>query len=94
MPPYGLPDNQTQSGIKSRSSKGGSGANYNEIRFEDKMGSEELLIHAEKQQTIEVEADESHCRITSYNVCYTKLLRKLPLPHHTILQQKNLHIRM
>ncbi len=60
MPPYGLPDNQTQSGIKSRSSKGGSGANYNEIRFEDKMGSEELLIHAEKQQTIEVEADESH----------------------------------
>ena len=30
MPPYTLPDNQTQSGFKSRSSKGGSSGNYNE----------------------------------------------------------------
>lgn len=60
MPPYALPGNQTQSGIKSRSSKGGNVDNCNEIRFEDKMGEEELLIHAEKNQTIEVEADESH----------------------------------
>ncbi|PVV12336.1 MAG: hypothetical protein B6D77_05580 [gamma proteobacterium symbiont of Ctena orbiculata] len=48
MPPYGLPSNMTQSGIKSRSTKGGSGDNFNEIRFEDKKGSEELYIHAEK----------------------------------------------
>jgi type VI secretion system secreted protein VgrG len=60
MPPYDLPANKTQSGIRSRSSLGGSPANYNEIRFEDKTGSEELLIHAEKDQTIEVEHDESH----------------------------------
>jgi len=60
MPPYALPGNQTQSGIRSRSSKGGNVDNCNEIRFEDKMGEEELLIHAEKNQTIEVEADESH----------------------------------
>ncbi|HPB73851.1 MAG TPA: type VI secretion system tip protein TssI/VgrG [Chromatiaceae bacterium] len=60
MPPYDLPANQTQSGIKSRSSKGGSGANSNEIRMEDKSGEEELLLHAERNQTIEVEADESH----------------------------------
>jgi len=60
MPPYALPGNQTQSGIKSRSSKGGNVDNCNEIRFEDKMGEEELLIHAERNQTIEVEADESH----------------------------------
>jgi len=33
MPPYDLPANMTQSGIKSRSSKGGSPANINEIRF-------------------------------------------------------------
>ena len=48
MPPYDLPANKTQSGIKSRSSKGGSNANFNEIRMEDKKGEEELYIHAEK----------------------------------------------
>jgi type VI secretion system secreted protein VgrG len=60
MPPYDLPANQTQSGIKSRSSKGGSPANFNELRFEDKMGSEMLTIHAEKDQEISVEHDEAH----------------------------------
>jgi type VI secretion system secreted protein VgrG len=60
MPPYDLPANQTQSGMKSRSSKGGSGSNFNEIRMEDKMGAEQLFIHAEKNQDIEVEKDETH----------------------------------
>ncbi|HEU4927167.1 MAG TPA: type VI secretion system tip protein VgrG, partial [Vicinamibacterales bacterium] len=39
MPPYDLPANKTQSGMKSRSSSGGGAANFNEIRMEDKMGS-------------------------------------------------------
>jgi type VI secretion system secreted protein VgrG len=60
MPPYGLPDNATQSGVKSRSSKGGGDANFNEIRFEDKIGEEQLYIHAEKNQDIVVENDETH----------------------------------
>jgi type VI secretion system secreted protein VgrG len=60
MPPYDLPGNMTQSGIKSRSSMGGSPANFNEIRFEDKKGSELVTIHAEKDQSISVENDESH----------------------------------
>jgi len=60
MPPYNLPANKTQSGIKSRSSLTGSPANYNEIRFEDKKGAEQILIHAEKNQDIEVENDETH----------------------------------
>jgi type VI secretion system secreted protein VgrG len=59
MPPYTLPDNQTQSGVKSRSSKGGSSSNYNEFRFEDKMGSEVVLLHAEKDLQTEVEHDET-----------------------------------
>lgn len=58
-PPYPLPDNKTQSGIKSRSSKGGGSPNFNEIRFEDKMGSEELYIHAEKDQNNVVENNET-----------------------------------
>jgi type VI secretion system secreted protein VgrG len=60
MPPYGLPANMTQTGIKSRSSKQGTAENFNEIRFEDKKGSEQLFIHAEKNQDIEVEKDETH----------------------------------
>ena len=60
MPPYTLPANKTQSGIKSRSSLQGSPANFNEIRLEDKKGSEHIFIHAEKDQMIEVEHDESH----------------------------------
>jgi len=46
MPPYTLPDEKTKSTIKSLSSKGGGG--FNEIRFEDKKGSEQVFIHAEK----------------------------------------------
>ncbi len=60
MPPYGLPANQTQSGIKSRSTKGGGLGNANEIRFEDKKGAEQLYVQAEKNQDILVKADESH----------------------------------
>jgi type VI secretion system secreted protein VgrG len=60
MPPYDLPANKTQSGIKSRSSKGGSADNFNEIRLEDKKGSELFTIHAEKDHAVSVENDESH----------------------------------
>lgn len=60
MPPYDLPGNATQTGIKSRSSKGGGTANFNELRFEDKKGSEQVYLHAEKNQDIEVENDETH----------------------------------
>ncbi len=59
MPVYKLPDDKTQSGIKSRSSKNGTPDNYNEIRFEDKKGSEEILIHAERDKTVEVERNRT-----------------------------------
>ncbi|KTB70666.1 type VI secretion system Vgr family protein [Pseudomonas syringae] len=58
--PYDLPANATQSGMKSRSSKGGTPANFNEIRMEDKKGAEQLYIHAERNQDVIVEVDESH----------------------------------
>jgi type VI secretion system secreted protein VgrG len=44
--PYSLPGNKTQSGIKTNSSKGGSG--FNELRFEDKSGEEEVFFQAQK----------------------------------------------
>jgi len=59
MPPYALPANKTQSGIKTRSTLQGTPDNFNEIRFEDKKGSEELYIHAEKDKKIVVEHDKA-----------------------------------
>ena len=48
MPPYTLPSKKTQSGIKSRSTQKGESAHFNELRFEDKKGEEEVYFHAEK----------------------------------------------
>src|SRR2546427_194432 len=66
MPPWALPANATQSGIKTRSSKGGAAGaglkngpgDANAIRFEDKAGAEQLWLHAQKDQLTEVENDE------------------------------------
>jgi type VI secretion system secreted protein VgrG len=55
-PPY---SSKTQSGIKTHSTKGGSAANFNEIRFEDKKGSEQVYVHAEKNMDTMVENDET-----------------------------------
>ena len=44
MPPYPLPSQATRSAIRSNASIGG-GA-YNELRFEDKQGAEQLYLHA------------------------------------------------
>lgn len=57
MPVY---PSKTQSGIKTRSTKGGSRDNFNELRFEDLKGSEQIFIHAEKNLDTEVENDETH----------------------------------
>ena len=55
MPPYSLPGEKTKSTIKSYSSKGGGG--FNELRFEDKKGSEQIFIHAQRNEDIRILAD-------------------------------------
>jgi type VI secretion system secreted protein VgrG len=57
MPPYTLPDHGTQSGTKSRSSKGGAPSNFNEIRLEDKKGSEQIWVHGEKDIDIQIKKE-------------------------------------
>jgi type VI secretion system secreted protein VgrG len=59
MPPYTLPGERTKSCVKSRSSKGGGASNFNEIRFEDKKGSEEVFVQAEKDLNTLVKNDET-----------------------------------
>ncbi|MBR0936616.1 type VI secretion system Vgr family protein [Bradyrhizobium jicamae] len=55
--PYKLPDNKTQSGVKSDSSKGHSG--YNEFMFEDQKGSEFIRMHAEKDHLVTINANQT-----------------------------------
>jgi len=59
MPPYTLPDDQTKSGVKTRSSAKGTEEHFNEIRFEDKKDEEEIYIHAEKDFNVVIENNET-----------------------------------
>ena len=66
MPPWDLPANKTQSGIKTRSSLNGTPGDgaadspgmANALLFEDLAGQEQLWLHAQKDQLIEVENNE------------------------------------
>ena len=61
--PYSLPENYTRSGIKTRSmsptggSQGGS-EEFNELRFEDRMGEEDIYFHAQRDFHRVVEHDD------------------------------------
>lgn len=55
MPPYTLPDEKTKSTMKTNSSKGGGG--FNEFRFEDKKGSEQIFVHGEKNIDVRIKND-------------------------------------
>ena len=59
MPPYALPGEKTQSGIKTRSTKEGGADNFNELRFEDKKGSELVYMQAEKDKQLYVKNDQN-----------------------------------
>jgi type VI secretion system secreted protein VgrG len=56
--PYNLPDNKTQHGWRSDSSKGHNG--YNELLFDDKAESELIRMHAEKDHDVTVKNTQTH----------------------------------
>jgi type VI secretion system secreted protein VgrG len=55
-PPYALPQHKTRSTWRSQTHKG---EGSNEIRFEDQAGAEEIYVHAQKDQNIVIEHDET-----------------------------------
>jgi type VI secretion system secreted protein VgrG len=55
--PYALPGHKTRSTIKTNSTPGGGG--YNELRFEDKKGAEEVYLQAEKDWNTKVKHDRA-----------------------------------
>jgi type VI secretion system secreted protein VgrG len=58
--PYDLPANQTRSTFMTRSSKGGSASTYNELRFEDKTGAEQVFIRGQFDMDTQVLHDSRH----------------------------------
>jgi type VI secretion system secreted protein VgrG len=56
--PFDLPVNQTQSGFRTRSSPRGA-LNWNELRFEDLTGNEEVYLQAAKDLNVLVKNDEN-----------------------------------
>ena len=58
MPPFKLPDDKTQTGLKTRSSPQGDTENCSELSFEDKKGEERVYLRAEKDFWTSVEHDE------------------------------------
>jgi type VI secretion system secreted protein VgrG len=86
MPPYKLPDEMTKSTIKSDSTKGGGG--FNELRFEDKKGEEQIFVHGEKQLDIRIKKDrlewigqDRHLQVVRHNY------KKVQENEHNIIEQ-------
>lgn len=48
LPAYTLPDHATVTGLRSRSSKGGTADTFNELRFDDKKDAEHVYFQAQK----------------------------------------------
>jgi type VI secretion system secreted protein VgrG len=88
--PYGLPANKTQTGWKSRT-LGGGDDNFNEIRFEDKKGSEHVFAQAEKDLNVVVKNDETrdvrHDRTTTIKNNDTRTVTE-GNDEHTVKQGK------
>jgi type VI secretion system secreted protein VgrG len=82
--PVNLPSKQMQSGFRSRPTKSGNGRSKsaeiadgrihgNELRFDDKMGDEELYLHAEHDMKVDIEHDLD---TTMYTGSETHLIKK------------------
>ena len=83
--PYALPDNATRSTIKSNSTKGGGG--FNEIRIEDKKDSEQIFIHAQKDQDNRVKNDSKEWVGNERHLIVKKSQLEL------VEQDKHLHVK-
>ena len=71
-PPYNLPAEKTRWGLKSRSSMGGGASNFNELRFEDKKGNEEVYLHAEKDHNVYIKHDRTEKILNEANLDVAK----------------------
>ena len=70
-PTFAVAD-KNKSGWRTHSTKGGGTANFNELSFDDTMGSEKFYLHAEKDYLLETENDQTLTIGNNRNVTVTK----------------------
>jgi type VI secretion system secreted protein VgrG len=63
--PYQLPDEKTKTTIKSNTSPGGGG--FNELRFEDRKGSEQVFIRSQRNMDVYVKHDYMETVLHDYH---------------------------
>jgi type VI secretion system secreted protein VgrG len=90
MPPYKLPDEKTKSTIKTNSSTGGDG--FNEIRFEDLKGEEEIFIHGEKNLDMRIKNDRREwIGNDRHSVVIRDKLEEVGRDSHIVIKRDELH---
>jgi len=84
--PYELPANATRTGIITHSSAGGGKDNFNELRFEDKSGSEQVFLNAEKDLEFRMKHDRVEWIGNESHLIVTKdVFEKLDADYHLTL---------
>lgn len=71
MPPFTLPGQKTQSGIKTRSTTNGTSSTYNEMSIDDKQGSELFYFRAQKDFQREVMNNDTLTVSNDQNITIT-----------------------
>lgn len=85
MPPYALPAKAAITTIKTNSTKGGNG--YNELRFDDTKGKEQIFIHAQRNQDVRVKNSHFEWIGNERHLIVKKdLLEKIEGDHHSIIK--------
>jgi type VI secretion system secreted protein VgrG len=59
MPVFPIPGEQTKTGLRTRSTTGGSSSKFSEFSIDDKSGSELVFLHAEKDMFTEIENNDT-----------------------------------
>jgi type VI secretion system secreted protein VgrG len=84
-PPIDLPGDKTQSTLRTNSSPGGDG--FNELRFEDAAGQEQVYFHAQKDLDIVVENDKTQ-HVGGYETLLVKKDRSRTIEGNQALEVK------
>jgi type VI secretion system secreted protein VgrG len=90
--PYKLPEERTKSTLKSNSSKGGNG--FNELRFEDKKGDEQVYLHAERNLRIKVKRTTREWTGKNRHLIVERdqIERVVGDKHSTVVGDRNTHV--
>jgi type VI secretion system secreted protein VgrG len=59
-PPWALPENKTRTGLRTRSTPNGGAGECSELWFDDRKGAEQVMLHAQRDLTVEAENDATH----------------------------------